>query len=399
MTWSKFVTLLNLSLKHISLNKSYATSITIPLATIIAVVSAVTFYMEGVERDAMLAASTFPDILVQQQVGGRTESLYFDRYEDVLRKIPEITAFSPRVWGHVNYVDKDNNARAFVLMGLDPKFLGSDNSLQTVIRDGRSLAAGDTNQALIGEVVANAFGARAGDVIKITSPDFRKNYILDVVGTFESDVQIFAADLVIVPIAMARKILGFYGESECSDVLVFVQDSSRIETIAREITQLIDGARPLTKQVMMRLVELSFGQRSGYFHLLWLILLINILIIAWSVMSRISYDRKKEIGILKAIGWDIQDVMILKVLEVFVVSCFSVFCGLLAGVMYMLADAPGLKRFIIGWTDIYPDFPIPLYIEWQTVFFIAVLGILPLTVATLIPIWKASLVDPVEALR
>lgn len=397
--WRRYYNLLSVALKHIVLDRSQAVSIAVPLAMIIAIVSAVTFYVEGVERDAFLAAESFPDILLQQQVGGRTESLLLDRYEDILKNTEGIAAYIPRVWGYINYTDRENTARAFVLMGLDPEFINSGRMLKAVIRDGRSLQKGDKDTALVGAIIANAFESDPGDVIEITTPDLGRKYALEVAGTFDSEVQIYTADLILVPIDTARKILGFYEETECSDVLLFLKNHSNAEALAQKISTSIEGARPLTKKVMLSLTELSFGQRSGYFHLLWFILLVNILIIAWSVMSRLTFNQKKEIGILKAIGWDTQDIMILKAMEVFIISSLSVISGLIAGIVYMLADAPGLKKFIIGWAEIYPDFPIPLYVEWQTVFLIVALGILPLTTATLIPIWKLSLTDPIEAIR
>ena len=65
----------------------------------------------------------------------------------------------------------------------------------------------------------------------------------------------------------------------------------------------------------------------------------------------------------------------------------------------MFFNAPGLKQFIIGWSDIYPDFPVPLYIDSSTVMLITILGIFPLLAGTLVPIWKIGIIDPDEAIR
>ena len=80
-------------------------------------------------------------------------------------------------------------------------------------------------------------------------------------------------------------------------------------------------------------------------------------------------------------------------------AIFSVLVGLSLGIVYMIMDAPGLKSAIIGWADIYPDFPIPLFIEIETVLLIAALGIFPLLAGTLIPVWRLGIIEPDEAIR
>ena len=95
----KYIYLISIALKHMGKNKGRALSIGLPLMLIIFIVSAMSFYRHGVKRDALLAVEHFPDILLQQQIGGRSESLFYDRYEDVLNQIQGIQAFFPRVWG------------------------------------------------------------------------------------------------------------------------------------------------------------------------------------------------------------------------------------------------------------------------------------------------------------
>ena len=388
-----------MALKNLFQNKLKALTIAIPLTLIIAIVSAVSFFMEGVERDALLAAHFFPDVLVQQQVGGRTESLFFERYEDSLKEIKGVKSFFPRAWGYINHLDSENKRKAFVVMGLDPAHISSGLMIDPVIEKGRNLKISDSGRGIIGKAMARAFSCGVGDTIEITSPDLRKKTPIEVVGIFAASVQIYTADLLLVDLETARTILGFYEQDECSDILLYLNNPSMADTVSRQITANVEGARPLTKPVMLSLTRQSFGQKSGIFHLLWFILLVNLIIIAWSLMSQISFNLKKEIGILKAIGWDTADIMELKTMETFLTGALAVTSGILLGILYMLVDAPGLKRLIIGWADIYPDFPIPLYIEGATVLVIIVLGIFPLLAGTLVPVWRIGTIDPDEAIR
>jgi len=387
------------ALANVWRNPFPALAIAVPLTTIVAIAAAMTFFLEGVERDAMTAAASFPDILLQQQVGGRTETLLLDRYLDVLGSSPGISSYQPRVWGHINYTDSDGVPRAFVLMGLDPAFIAAGDAFPAVVEKGRPLRPGDRGQAMAGAAVAAALGARVGDSIDIKRPGSTETFTLELVGTFVSDVQIYSADLILVPIETARSILGFYSWNECSDVLVYLDDPSRTSEVSRDIVQAVEGAAPLDKQTVIELTGLSFGQRSGYFHLMWLVLLVNVLLIAWSVTSGLRIGQRREIGILRALGWDTFEIMVLKLMEVTSVAVMAVLAGLAAGIGFLSAGAPGLKPLLLGWAEIYPDFPVPVYVEWTSAALLAALGILPLATAAILPVWWLAMTDPVEVIR
>ena len=374
-------------------------ALAIPLSLVIAIVAAVNFCLEGIKRDAMLASDYYPDILVQQQVGGRSESLFLDRYENVLRQMNGIKAFFPRVWGYINFSDQKARDKAFVVMGLEASYIDQGLALDITINQGRSLQQDDRNRGVIGQALAQALDCELGDTIEVTAPNRRQPVPLEVVGIFASPVQIYTADLLLTDSRTAREIFGFYAENEYSDILIYLDNPAMAPAMAQEISNRLEGARPLPKAAMQSLVAQSFGQRSGFFHLIWFILLLNIILIAWSLMSQISFSLRKEIGILKAIGWDTADIMAMKSMETLLVGLASVISGLLLGLAYMLLGAPGLKRFIIGWADIYPDYPIPLYVDGLTVLLIAMLGIFPLLAGTLIPVWRLGCIAPDEAIR
>lgn len=374
-------------------------TVVLPLGLIIGVVSAFSFFFEGVKQDALLAASYYPDILLQQQVGGRTESLFFDRYDDILSEIKGIQAYHPRSWGYIHHADKTDSTKAFVVMGLDPEFIDTGLFIDASIERGRSLSKSDTNQGIVGKALAAAFNCRIGDHIEVSSPGLRQPVMIEVVGIFDTAIEIYSADLLLVPRPTANQILGFLDENECSDIMIYMTDPAMVPSAVSTITQSLDGAYPLTKDAMQRLAQLSFGQKSGVFHLLWFILLLNVLIIAWSMVGQISFNLKKEIGILKAIGWDTEDIILVKTFETITIGIIAVLTGLTTGIGFMLMGAPGIKGLILGWADIYPDFSIPLYVDGTTLFAIVLLGIVPLLVGTLIPVWRIGTIDPDEAIR
>ena len=169
-------------------------------------------------------------------------------------------------------------------MGLDPEFLNEGKMIDVAIGKGKSLKENDTNQGIMGRALANTLKCDVGDTVLIDSLDLDNKIPVEVTGIFDSSVQIFTADLLLVNLETARKILGFSNPHEVSDILIYLANQNYSNYIAYNITKLIEETRPLTKPDMLKLTEQCFGQKSGFFYLVWFIMLANIIIIAWSMM-------------------------------------------------------------------------------------------------------------------
>jgi ABC-type lipoprotein release transport system permease subunit len=123
-------------------------------------------------------------------------------------------------------------------------------------------------------------------------------------------------------------------------------------------------------------------------------------IFAWDKAAGLSAEERREIGILKAIGWETADVIRMKFWEGALLSLAAFLLGYLLayGHVFYLSAAlfePVLK----GWAVLYPRFqPLPFVdgLQLATLFFFSVF---PYTVATIVPIWRASTTDPDRVMR
>ena len=114
----------------------------------------------------------------------------------------------------------------------------------------------------------------------------------------------------------------------------------------------------------------------------------------------LRHEEKREIGILKAIGWETSDVIAAKTYEGVIVSFFSFCTGLLLayGHVFLFSAflfAPVLK----GWSVLYPDFRITPFIDPYQVAVLFFLTVVPYTVATIVPSWRAAIIDPDSVMR
>jgi len=123
-------------------------------------------------------------------------------------------------------------------------------------------------------------------------------------------------------------------------------------------------------------------------------------ILAWDKASGLSSEEKKEIGILKGIGWETSDVLWLKFWEGTVVSLTSFLVGvLLAYVHVFFASSTLFEPVLKGWSVLYPEFRLIPFIDPFQVMTLFFLTVLPYTVATIVPSWRAATIDPDSVMR
>jgi ABC-type lipoprotein release transport system permease subunit len=128
--------------------------------------------------------------------------------------------------------------------------------------------------------------------------------------------------------------------------------------------------------------------------------LLAFIIFAWDKASGLSLEERREIGILKAVGWETSDVLLLKFWEGTIISLSSFLMGIIwayAHVFFTSAAllAPALK----GWAVLYPEFKLTPFIDFSQVATLFFLTVVPYTVATIIPSWRAATIDPDSVMR
>ena len=370
-------------------------AIAVPLIVVMAVAAAMTFVKDGCQRDAELSASMLPDVTVQQLLAGRVDRINLST-ADRIRRMPHVAKVVPRIWG---YIPLRVEARdlAYTVLGIDAGEMPFERDVALAVEKGRFLRPGDTGKAVIGKAFAHANSAGVGDRIRLRSPLGRDTEFV-VVGVFSSPVQIYTADLMLVSLRDAREFFG-YLDGEASDLCVYVDDQAHADSVAHAIAKRAPSLRVLSRDALRDLVAQAYGGRSGVFQILWLVLLVTVMLLAWAQSSSISLQMRKEIGVLKAIGWGTADVVEVKMLEIAIIGLGATLAGIALGFIYLLAGAPGIKQYFLGWAVVYPEFPLPVYVSTQSIGLLVAIGVFPLLGATVVPSWLAAIVEPDEAIR
>jgi ABC-type lipoprotein release transport system permease subunit len=124
------------------------------------------------------------------------------------------------------------------------------------------------------------------------------------------------------------------------------------------------------------------------------------IILAWDKATGLSAEEKREIGILKAIGWETSDILLMKFWEGAAVSLSAYLLGVLSAYLHVfIGSAVVFEPALKGWSVLYPQFKLTPFVsayQLATLFFLTVV---PYTVATIVPSWRSATIDPDSVMR
>lgn len=370
-------------------------AIVIPLILVMATASFMMFTRGGFVKDAGIAERFLPDVTIQGIEAGRVGKIS-PAIKERIEEISHVKRVIPRIWGYLP-LKIEGKDTAYTMMGLDLEQMIYDGNLPWTIEKGSFLVPGDRNKAVLGQGVALSFKADVGDRLLVEDTLGNKGEF-EVMGIFNNTVQIYSTDLIIVSLEDAGEFFG-YRKDEFSDLLVYADSPENADLIAREIAGRFRNTRVLTGRALTDLVKEAFGRRAGTFQAMWLILLETVLLLVWAQSAHISVDVSREIGILKALGWQTGEIIEMRMMESLILGLGGTSIGIVAGFVYALLGTPGMSGYCLGCASIYPKFPVPVNCDFRSLVLLFILGVLPLMTISAIPAWLAGVVDPDEAIR
>jgi ABC-type lipoprotein release transport system permease subunit len=360
-------------------------AIIVVYAFTIATLASILFLTQALRIEAVQLLEQAPELVVQRTMAGRHELIPVT-YADVVRGLPGVAAVQPRYWGY--YYDA---------------LLGANYTLQTAgdlrgltLVSGRAPATRD--ECLLGAGVAEARKVGVGDdLILIDSRGIGIPF--DIVGLFSADANLLTHDLIILDEAA---LINFFGLSPgmATDLSVRVRNPREVTTVAEKIQRQLPDTRPISRAQFLRTYDAVFNWRSGMLLTLFLSALVAFCILAWDKATGLSAEEQREIGILKALGWDTADVLELKLWEGLAISLTALLLGLIAAYLHVfLLGAPMLMPVLKGWSILFPAFRLTPRLDLYQLAVLAFLAVVPYVASTVIPSWKAAITDPDRVLR
>lgn len=362
---------------------------------IVSVLSSVLLLSNALQEEIHDTLSSQPDFIIQKMRSGKSVNTPLT-WADEFHSIEGITKVQARVYGQYFYAP---NGHYFNIVGID--FFEEHNSekLKQLIKGIDMKAFLDKPNMIIGQGV-KAFLAQYHffDYYVFRSPDLSKTEV-NIYQSFPKESALVSNDMIIMDIDLARQILGI-SEDESTDIALYSPNELEADNIYIKLVLKHFDIRIIQKPDIAKAYEQLFNYKGGLFLILYMIVLLTFMMILYQRYSMVQSSDKKEIGILRAVGWSIKDVIILKVTESFVVALFAFLIGFIAAFIYVFyLDAPLLGAIFYGFSNLPTDISLSKSIDLSLMSLLFLFYILPFMAAVLIPSWRASVIDPLEAMR
>lgn len=366
------------------------------------VLCSVEFIREGVTQDVIASMEEGPDILVQRLVGGRQAVVPLDWIQNV-STTHGVRVASPRVWGYSDV----GSGSLLTIMGVNAtEYSALAGAVGTdLVGEGRFLNESDRYKMIVGQGIVDMMAASAasisiqvGSVLSlITFGDELVEF--EVIGIFGSQSKIFSYDLILTDIQSARTVLGV-SNSSCTDIAVWTDFGADLNSVAFRLDTGIEEARILTSNAIADLLLKTYGGRSGIVALLWSILILAVVLLSFTASSAGSEEARREVGLLKALGFDTVDILEIRMFESATISLLGVSIGISFSIIYtFVLGAPLLSGYLLGWNLLLLNGGIPLSISLPTIFMVYAVGVVPILVAAVIPSWRNAITEPDIVLR
>ena len=299
---------------------------------------------------------------------------------DTLDTLPEIKAVSPIVSGPA-FARKGEVFKSISILGIDPPRYEKIIPISTDIISGKfKVGAGD---AVIGKILADDLGLRAGNKLRIESGDGRAA-VVTIAGIFEIGVRDLDARFVYVDLKQAQSLLGLYGGINLIDLTV--QDLFAAEATANRISRLTGLKAESWMQTNAQLVN-ALASQSLSTSIITFFVALSVAFGIASVLAISVTQRTREIGILRAMGIRRSQILQVFLLQGALLGLIGSAIGASFGYLLVMAfNQFGPKLFYIE---------VPSYLISGAAAVATVVGIL----AALAPAWRASRLDPVQAIR
>ena len=305
------------------------------------------------------------------------------------------------------------SVRGVGIRGIDPELEASVSDIGIKMRIGKTtdLRPGEYG-IVLGSYLARALMVNVGDRLQLITPQGTMTPAgmqprlrsFTVVGVFSSGHYEYDLNLALIHLRDAQVL--FRLEDNVTGLRVKVADVNEARTIARRLQDnlKVDGVVQdwtMENATYFRAVEIEK-------RMMFIILTLIIAVAAFNLVSTLVMvvrDKHPDIAILRTLGASPGMVMRIFVVQGALVGAIGTILGVLGGVLLALnigkivSTIESAFGFRVLSPEIYFLSSLPSDLRWSDVWVTAVIALVLALVATLYPSWRASKVNPVEALR
>ena len=347
--------------------------------------------------------------MIIRKIGGP-----FDDYDEVAKRlsgVEGVVAAMPLIEGQVMISSPQNLAGAYV-RGMRSEDIGKLKLVSGGLKFGTLDGFNESQTIALGSRLANNLGVGLGDMVTLVNPKGKTTIFgvkpnikaYKVAAIFEIGMSEYDETIGFLPLAEAQRYFNLPNQVTIVEVMV---DDPEKTALYESPMKIIGGPT----------IDISdWKQRNSSFfnvleierNMMFIVLSMIVLVAAFNIISGLMMlvkDKGKDIGILRTMGASQGAIMRVFLITGAAIGIVGTLSGLVLGVL-MAMNIDAVRRFVAWITgqtlfdpNIYFLSHLPSRIEPLETAFIVAMGLGLSILATLYPSWRASRLDPVQALR
>ena len=325
---------------------------------------------------------------------------------------PEVKASAPYILGQ-GMITRSNQVHGALIRGIEPeREAGVSQILSNMVRGNADALKSGSFSIIAGKALAQQLGAQLGDKLTLVAPKGRvtpagllprmKRFTL--VGIFEVGAYQYDSALVLLNIEDAALFLGL--KDGVSGIRLSLTDTFEAPRIRRELVAQTAGEyyiRDWTQDNVSFFSALKIEKR-----VMFIILALIIMVAAFNIVSTLVMlvtDKQSDIAILRTLGMAPGSVMRIFMVQGTIIGVIGTLIGALLGVVTAInvADIVAAieQAFNVEFfpSDVYVISGFPSEMRFSDVVSVILMSLGLSFLATIYPAWRASKLDPAEALR
>jgi lipoprotein-releasing system permease protein len=339
----------------------------------------------------------------------------FNNYDELAKKfagIKGITMALPLVEGQTLAQGRAGAGSGALVRGVRAEDLEKLKEVSSNIKVGDLVGYMSGEGVLVGSRLASSLGVTAGDQITLIAPEGDitpmgvnprvKSYTIS--GVFEIGMSEYDASMVYMPLPEAQ--LYFNADGLVQSIELFVEHPDAVDTL-----------RPLVEEAAGRQIYITdWRQRNQTFfsalqverNVMFMILTLIVLVAALNIISGLIMlvkDKGSDIAILRTMGASSGAVMRIFFMTGAAIGLVGTFAGVLLGVIVCL-NVESIRQFF-SWVSgtvlfdpqLYFLSQLPAEMDISETISVVIMALTLSFIATIFPAWRASKLDPVQALR
>ncbi|MDN5106841.1 FtsX-like permease family protein [Aliarcobacter butzleri] len=362
---------------------------------IVFLTSSILFIKNSLQKEISQALENQSDFIIQKTIANKIKDIDTSLI-DKFYEINGVSKVTQRVYGQYYFMPENVY---FTIIGIDFFEETTNQDLKELLNFLNISKFLEKDSMIIGNGVKKVLDKYA----YFDSYDFKlenensKN--IKIFKDLPKEANLIANDLIIMDINIAKKILDIKPDF-ATDIILDVPNPLERQNVKEQILLKESNIRILQKDELKKEYENMFNYKGGIFLILFIVVIFTFILVLYQRYSMISSNDKREIGILKAVGWSIKDIIKLKIIENFIVAFMAFIIGVIfAYIFVFILQAPILKNIFIGFSNIKNDFILNQNIKISNLITLFLFFMVPFLSAVLIPVWKIAVIDATKSMK